>query len=400
MAQYMTVQRMWNFLIKLKRKSWIDDNNVTYSFLNEPAKDRFILIANHAHAKDPYVLGTILGTAIRYMANIEGVGSVSRALSGLVGAFGKRKGMPDLHSLKEALGYLKQREPVGVFPEGDRCWNGTTSDFDNAVLRMAKAVNASLLMARQEGSYLTFPRWADVPRKGSWHITFKTITAEEIKAANQNDLFKVIKDFLTVDDLSWAKKNSITFHCTEPARGITRVLWACPICGSCLSFKEQADSITCQTCKTVWTVDGNCNLKKIDQSTKPELLTNQIQHEDFPKSFLNLVSIKEWMDWQSQYIKRVKPLEDTAYPIERAQITEPGPEKLIGPGTIRLTNGTIVLTEQGNTTPFVFICKNIEGFVDNFNKHTAFTYESNRWKWYLGSTPHTLIQTYIETFTS
>jgi len=398
MASYRTIQGVWNVVIALKRRSWIDTNNVSSTFMNEPPTKRFILVANHAHAKDPYVIGTILGTAVRYMANIEGVGAISRALSGYVGAFGKRKGMPDLQSLKEALNYLRAGEPVGIFPEGDRCWDGVTTDFDHSVLRMAKAVNASILLARQEGSYLSWPRWADVPRKGKWNITFKTITLDEIKASKQDDrLFQDILSFLRVDDISWAEEQGVHFSCPAPAKGVTRVLWACPRCGGFHTLEEDSHTFTCKECKSSWNIDSNCRiLQKVESPSKE--ITFRLPSDPLPTLWYSNCTLKDWISWQKQYVQQSTNFEGNELHMQGLVKIEPNPLQKFGPGTLRIQDGNLIFLESKSNHQISFEAKKIEGFVDNFNKHSAFTYHNQRWKMFLGTSPHTFIQAYIQQF--
>ncbi|NCN04516.1 MAG: 1-acyl-sn-glycerol-3-phosphate acyltransferase [Spirochaetales bacterium] len=380
MARYGTVRAFWKTIIFLNKKKWLSSGNVNFEWLSAPPSGSFILLANHSHAKDPWVIGSIVGTPVRYMANIEGVSPISAFFSDLVGAFGKRKGMPDLQSLKTAMTYLRQGEPVGIFPEGDRSWDGRTQDFNDSVIRIAKTTKASLLLVRQEGSFLTHPRWAENPRKGKWLIQFKTIDRREFETRTTDDIYAQAKEFLTVDDIKLTQTKNLTFTSHAPAQGITRVLWRCPDCEVMASFEESDESITCSSCGSGWTVNGNC------------ILTYQAGSSSAESTFPRQVSLTQWIDWQKERLSTDQRTDELRFAIENLVRIEPGPTKSFGSCALVLSLQSMVLKGEAE---WVFDLSEIEGFVDNFNNHSAFTYRGQRWKLIQGSFPAHLIQTLI-----
>ncbi len=320
----------------------------------------FLLLANHSHALDGYVLGALLPRPVRYMANIEGVSRIAAMASGFAGAFGKRKGMPDVSALRAAIGYLRAGEPVGIFPEGDRSWDGVTAPIGAGIGRLARMAGVPLVLARQRGSYLTRPRWADADRRGSWHIDFWTIPAGEVAGMGDESLASRIREALDNDDIAWAAGSGVRFESDAPARGISRAIWACPVCGSAGTMSESDTSLACSSCNSNWAIDAMCST--------------------IPRTAGDPADVRAWTAWQRQHsVERMRAPEPVAVPVEGLADLGAGGRRF-GPGTIEFSAGGMTFLPGNSGVPIRFDASRVEGFVDNFNVYCAFNYCGRRWR--------------------
>ena len=88
---------------------------------NVPAEGSFILCSNHTAKFDPVVLILSVPRRVHFMAKKETFSTpVFGKLIVKLGMFPVSRGTADLKSLKTALGYLKNGEVIGLFPQGTR----------------------------------------------------------------------------------------------------------------------------------------------------------------------------------------------------------------------------------------------------------------------------------------
>jgi hypothetical protein len=116
----------WGILMKMYAPHLLRKRAVDTQGLSTLPDTPFILLSDHANALDAYVLGALVGKPIRFMANLEGVSRIKSTLALLVGAYGRRKGSNDMSALRTTFSLSRAGETIGMFPEGDRSWDGST----------------------------------------------------------------------------------------------------------------------------------------------------------------------------------------------------------------------------------------------------------------------------------
>lgn len=89
---------------------------------NEPIDGAVLVCANHVSLWDPVILAVCLKRPMHYMAKVElfKIPVLSFLIKAL-GAFPVTRGGVDIASIRTAIGYLKNGENVGMFPQGKRC---------------------------------------------------------------------------------------------------------------------------------------------------------------------------------------------------------------------------------------------------------------------------------------
>lgn len=383
----------WRILRSTRGKGLLAAYNVSASFRDPEPRDSYVLLGNHAHRLDPWVVGSLLTRTIRYMANLEGTNPVKAAFADLVGAYGKRKGAPDYAALKRTLDLGRSGETLGIFPEGDRTWDGRPSPLRPGLGRLLGALGKPVLLARQEGSYLTGPRWAGAERKGRWTVEFRVLSRERVAEEDPEALERGIRDFLSVDDLRIPALRDLRFECAAPAAGIGRLLWLCPSCGGADSIEGTGDRITCRACGAGWTVDGNQRL------------------EGGPGPGGRFADLRDWTDFQRAELAgraasaeplglsaaaggpvpdprvAAERLPDSAGArpvvssegVELRAVTKRGTEPF-GRGLLSLFRDALIFRPSAGGSPAVFDPARVLYFVDNFNNYCEYSYGGGRYR--------------------
>lgn len=94
-------------------------------------KKHMIFAINHRSNSDPFLMYSALKTKIRFLAKKEVFRSKTRKLffKNIMGLIPIDRKNPDLSSVKEVLGVLKENKTVGIFPEGTRKNISEDQDF-------------------------------------------------------------------------------------------------------------------------------------------------------------------------------------------------------------------------------------------------------------------------------
>ncbi|MDC7225413.1 MAG: lysophospholipid acyltransferase family protein [Spirochaetales bacterium] len=353
---------MWWILKNTKGKKLVESCNIEVVSHQEEPEPPFILMGNHAHAQDPYMIGHFMNHTVNYMANIDGVSDIQRRLSNLVGAYGKKKGASDFAALKQTINLLKNGNAIGIFPEGDRSWDGSTVDFIPGTASIAKRYKVPIRIAKMTGAYLTEPRWADYPRRGRVLIDFRTITVEEIALMSATELEKKICSMLKHNDIKDPLNNEIVFTGENLASGIQRIIWFCPECGAQDSINGSGDKIICSVCGKNWQLDGNLRISPTGRAG---------------------ADLKDWIDMQADEMKKICESAGDAVLTRTDDITlsEVIDRKMTTP-----RNGNLVLYRDRiefsyeNSGMLVFDNIQVEHYIDNFNKAFEFDYGKKRYR--------------------
>ena len=158
-----------------------------YRHYLEPGSDPepeapYIVVSNHGNFFDPWMLGLYFKRAMHIMMNDDGFrsGLVTSWFLEQIGAYPKKKGSQDIKAIRNTISFLRSKEPVLIFPEGQTTWDGETQPIYGGIERIVKRAECSLAIIRIRGNFLSRPWWAKGARKGRISITRTVIPAEKI----------------------------------------------------------------------------------------------------------------------------------------------------------------------------------------------------------------------------
>lgn len=228
---------------------------------NIPQSGPFIIISNHLCYLDPFFITSESRRYIRFLTTIEVFRDrVNRWIFYKWGAIPKRRYALDLRSIKEVKNILSRSGIVGIFPEGERSWDGRNIEIPSGNLNFLLKLGVPLVPVRIKGSYMAWPRWSPVPRKARVEIRFfRALSTQEIRETK--NLNKLINSTLhsIKDDNGTCQVKGLKLN-----RKINTLLWCCPLCYTNESLIPLPhNTIKCKNCQEEWIIDGYHNLKRI-----------------------------------------------------------------------------------------------------------------------------------------
>lgn len=163
-AQY-TVRALWPLVGRLDVRG-LD---------NVPASGPCLLVANHQSILDPILIQAVCPRPVHTMAKSTQFTSPLFAwLMPRLLSFPVRRYEIDPQAVRYALRRLAEGEPVGVYVEGERSWDGRLQSPRLGTLRLALKAGVPIVPTAIAGSYDVWPRWDRTLRRGRIRITFGT----------------------------------------------------------------------------------------------------------------------------------------------------------------------------------------------------------------------------------
>ncbi len=125
-----------------------------------PPKGPFILVLNHVSDIDPFLAHVFCPRLLSTMTKSSAFRfKVVRILGPLVGAFPTLRFRVDPQAVRVALRLLLRGKAVGVFPEGERSWDGKLRDIKMGTVKFLLKANVPVIPCGIVGTYNIAPRW-------------------------------------------------------------------------------------------------------------------------------------------------------------------------------------------------------------------------------------------------
>jgi len=150
--------------IKIVLRLWIKVNIIDLALL--PKTYPYIMILNHQSIFDPFIILSYLENKVGFLTKST---SFSNRFSRLLLYIGKTipttRYETDPTVIRHIQKYLESGIPVGIFPEGERCWDGQMQAFKYSVIRLLLKMKIPLVAVVIEGSFAFMPRWERFPHR-------------------------------------------------------------------------------------------------------------------------------------------------------------------------------------------------------------------------------------------
>ncbi len=319
-----------------------------------PKRDPFIMISNHFNTWDSFIVMKNINYPIRFVATeIAFLDPAKKFSMGILArAIPKCVGKPDIVATRKIFNYLKKGYAIGLFPEGDNTFYGETLEIFENTGRLLKKANVDIILVKQQGGYLSQPRWADYFSKKGFTKTETTLllTKEKLQTLTVEQVTEIVKKALYNNDYDFQKQMMIPYKRKSRAEGIERLIYYCNKCGSILTVHGEGDDIVCDNCGTI----GHINAY--------ELIENN--------PFDNLV---DYAKFQFQYMNKiVESSFDFDVTFNRVNVKK---KKNIKLGKFRLHYKSQTLTLKNNRDTYVFDMKKMTSPVNTMRHSFSFDYE-------------------------
>jgi 1-acyl-sn-glycerol-3-phosphate acyltransferase len=158
-------------------------------FERVPKKGPGVFLCNHTSIVDSFLIGCFFPRKLYFMAkSTEFQSGVKRLFFYLSRSFPVRRYDIDPIALKNAFRVLDFGAMVGIYPEGERTWDGEMLPFRRGTIRFLLAAGVPIIPAAISGAYYHQPRWEG--KIGSPEITIRVgepILAAKIRGKDQTE---------------------------------------------------------------------------------------------------------------------------------------------------------------------------------------------------------------------
>ncbi len=339
----------------------------TEHFNRIPSEGPFLVIANHVHTYDPFFISAaarvhINWVAGRYLFKFRFLGYV---LGRLIGAIAKQQGKSDLFTIRTIREKLAQGEPVGLFPEGTRTWDGDSLPVLDATAKMVKMFKVPVVVIHLKGAFGGKPRWALRRRYGPIILdVVEVLSPGEFARLNTAELTSRINSLLFFSHEQWQKEEMVPYRGRDRAEGVEDVLFACPVCSSFSTITAKGDTASCTSCGSRWRLDEYDSL--VPLSAEAEAM-----------------SLAEWHRWESKVLEELflsHSGENTLFPPDTGvlyqRIEEPLMETLSRSFTVEVFSRYMILSLSPSGKKVRFEYEDIASMAVNAKSTIEFSYRS------------------------
>ena len=210
----------------------------------------YLILANHVNNWDPLFINCYVEEPICFVAGEPLFRNpLLRALLNWTGAIAKTKFKNDLSTIKDMMRAKKNKRVIGLFPEGNRTWDGVTEPLIFATAKLIKALHIPVIIVNIRGGYLTMPRWAKHPRKGLISISFtKHWDTADLADESVDSIYEKLTDALAHDELKWQKQVMQPYKGRALAQYLERLLFICPHCTKPGELRSSGHRLRCDHC--------------------------------------------------------------------------------------------------------------------------------------------------------
>jgi 1-acyl-sn-glycerol-3-phosphate acyltransferase len=140
---------------------------------NVPASGPFILVANHQSVLDPILVQSACPRHLHtFTKSTQFSSRLFRWVLIRVNGIPTRRYRIDPQVVRVALRRLQAGGGVGIYPEGERSWDGTLQPFRQGTIRLLLKTGVPVLPCGVDGSYDVWPRWSRRIRRRRVRLRF------------------------------------------------------------------------------------------------------------------------------------------------------------------------------------------------------------------------------------
>jgi len=133
-----------------------------------PAEGAFVLVLNHQSVLDPILAQVACPRTVHSMTkSTQFRGRIWRWLLVRLAAFPTRRYRVDPQAVRTALRLLGEGKGVGIYPEGERSWDGRLQPLREGSVRLLLKAGVPVVPCGISGSYDVLPRWGRSLRPGT-----------------------------------------------------------------------------------------------------------------------------------------------------------------------------------------------------------------------------------------
>ncbi len=218
--------------------------------LFERLEPPYLVLPNHMNTFDPFIIGSQVPHPIYWVAS-EAIfrSKFQDFLLSMIGTIPKTKAKSDIETINHIMRIRKQGGSVGLFPEGQRSWDGHTLPLIGATAKLVRLLKVPVVIPKMRGAYFSLPRWSRNRRRGNLTITYTLgLTVEEIERSGVEQIQQRLTELLEYDEYEYQREAMIPFPSKIRAQTLELALYLCPACESIASLRSRKDRFSCEQC--------------------------------------------------------------------------------------------------------------------------------------------------------
>jgi 1-acyl-sn-glycerol-3-phosphate acyltransferase len=127
---------------------------------NIPKEGAAVVMANHTSFLDGIILEMFPRRLVRFMTkNSQYKGAFVGWFLLKGGTFPVRRYTTDILAIRNAIRIIQQGHLMGIFPEGERSWDGRMLPMKRGAVRLILALGVPIVPVGVSGAYGLMPRW-------------------------------------------------------------------------------------------------------------------------------------------------------------------------------------------------------------------------------------------------
>ncbi len=140
---------------------------------NLPTQGPFILVANHQSVLDPIIVQVVCPRPLHTLTKSTQFGGwLMKWVLPRVNAIPTRRYRIEPQAVRVVLRRLDAGEAVGIYPEGERSWDGALQPFRRGTMRLILKAGVPVIPCGVVGSYDVWPRWSHSIRRRRVRLAF------------------------------------------------------------------------------------------------------------------------------------------------------------------------------------------------------------------------------------
>ncbi len=220
----------------------------------------YVVISNHTSYPDPLFVIDALNSYVRFPITSAHYEKFAWFFD-RVGMFPIKRYTVDVPAIMKFTKTMKSGGIIGIFPEGERNWDGRPLEIPEGVVRLLKMSPNPILPMRIDDAHLLWPRWAKTLKKGVVRVEIgDPVDPKDYQKAFDYVFFDTFKDEIYASYV-----------------GIEKYVWKCPSCKTIGTIKSFKDGFKCDKCASQWSMPKVGEVRRLHDSI-------EISTEDLPLS--------------------------------------------------------------------------------------------------------------------
>lgn len=333
-------------------------------------KPPYLILSNHVNNWDPLFINCYVNEPVCFVAAAPLFRHplLKRVLD-YTGAISKTKSRSDTSTIRSILKAKKHRRIIGIFPEGNRTWNGSTEPLTPSTAKLVKLLDIPVVIATIRGGYLTRPRWADSDRRGVIRLSLvKKWDQGELAGDSVEEIHRKLTEALAYDEIAWQDEHPTPFAGRRLAHYLERLLFICPACERPGAMRSDDDRFSCDECGYTVRYSAYGHFEEVGGP-------------------LRFRSVRQWDEWQLRQAARSfadpgqaeiwkKTMRD---PVRVFVSEEAKPFRLLRQGHVVWGEDRLII-EGDAGQPMHFMFRKLDGLNIHFHHKLDFFYEDKLYR--------------------